>query len=113
MYVVKKCENHSYGQNKWVDVHVTPDKEDAISYVRGEMYLLYASDPSMPSADIDSRMNSYWGVPWSGQSIYKRHECGHSGIHYAILNSTAAKYDNWIGRMRPDRTEALDLILGA
>lgn len=112
-YVIRKCDTFThYGSNDWYDVKVTDSREDAISYVRAEMYLLYASDPDLSSEDIDTRMNSWYGVPKSGQYIHKRHECGHGGTHYAIINSTSAKYDSWSGNVRPDRTELLDKILG-
>lgn len=112
-YVIRKCDSYSYGRNDWYDVKVTASKEDAISYVRSEMYLLYASDPDISSDDIDRHMNGYYHIPKPGQHISSRHECGHNGTHYAIINSTAAKYDSWVGQSRPNRTELLDNILGA
>ena len=112
-YVVRKCDNAEwrYGRNDWYDVKVTHDREDAISYVRGEMYLLYASDPDLTSEDIDRHMNTYYGVPKAGEYIVRRMECGHGSTRFAIVNSSAAKYDAPMPT-RPDRTELLDAILG-
>lgn len=112
-YVVKKCDNYSYGRNKWVEVKVTPSKQDAISYVRGEIRtMLDCSD--MTTEQIISTMNGY-GVPRDdqylyGRSVFKPHGVGNTA--YSIIYSDAEKYDNWKAPRRPTRTEVLDKILG-
>lgn len=113
MYVVKKCDNHSYGQNHWYEVHVTADREDAISFAREEYRLTLSSDPNLSSDDIEHRLNSAWGVPQPGGTIYARKEFGHDGVRFAIMQSDSTKYDQYRGLMRPTRTEALDAILGS
>lgn len=114
MYVVKKCDSYSYGgQNNWYDVLVTPDRENAISYIREEYRLLLASDPNLSSKDIDSELNSYYTVPKSGERIVRRRTVSHNGAGFAIMQSDSAKYDQYRGLMRPTRTEALDAILGS
>ena len=113
MYVVKKCDNYSYGgQNKWNEILVTPDRENAISYIREEYRLLLASDPNLSSEDIDRYMNAYYTVPKSGAHIGGRRTVAHGGVGFAIMQSDSTKYDQYRGLMRPDRTEALDAILG-
>lgn len=110
MYVIKKCENHSYGKNKWEVIHTTPDKEDAIAFAREEYRLLLSSDPNLSSEDIDRYMNNYYNPPKSGQYIGGRREFGHGNIWFSFMRSTSQQHRP---AERPSAREALDLILGA
>lgn len=112
MYVVKKCANYTHGKNAWVDVHVTPDKEDAISYIREEYRLLLSSNPNLSSADIDRNLNAYYDCPKPGDTLYSRRVVRHGNVAFSIQSSHASKYDQWNGLQRPDRNELLDKILG-
>lgn len=105
MYVVKKCENYSsYDRNKWVDVHVTPDKNDAEAFYQQEYRLLLESDPAMSRDTIEQR------VQWAYlPTYYQRAKVIHNGTAFAILRSSAEKYQSV--PKRPDRTELLDNIL--
>lgn len=115
MYVVRKAENYSYGRNKWVDVHVTADPEDAKSFFLSECRLLVESDPNMNRDQIESRMRHCVGYNNGGMLDHRyhknRYEFQHNGTAFAVLKSTSAKYDGHSGLMRPDRTELLDAIL--
>ena len=113
MYLVKKCDSYGYGRNDWRDVLITPDRENAISYIREEYRLLLAADPNLSSEDIDRYMNAYYTVPKSGEHIYGRRTVSHNGIGLAIMQTHSIKYNEYAGLKRPDRTEALDAILGA
>jgi hypothetical protein len=108
MYVVKKCENHSYGRNKWDVVHVTPDREDAIAWCREEYRLLLSCDSNLTSKDIELRMS--YGCPQSGSGVWGRREFGHMGTYFSFFQSHSDKYLKDVP-MRPTRTELLDSIL--
>jgi hypothetical protein len=114
MYVVKKCENHSYGRNKWDVVFTSPDREDAISWVREEYRLLLSCDSNLTSKDIEQRMS--YGCPQSGSSVWGRREVlgrrefGHMGTYFSFFHSHSDKYLKDVP-MRPTRTELLDSIL--
>ena len=111
MYVIKKCDDHGYGRNKWVVVHTTPDREDAISWVREEYRMLLSCDPRLTSEDIDDRLNKYYGCPKTGQASvdYGRHTFGHGNVRFSIMQSDSVEYQP--AGARPDRTALLDSIL--
>jgi len=108
MYVIKKCDSYGYGRNKWEVVHVTPDKEDAISYIREEYRLLLSSDAYLSSSDIESRMDG-WGVPKTGQDLWGRKEVGQGLVRFSLARSTSNQYQ--VVPKRPTAREALDKIL--
>jgi len=108
MYVIKKCENHSYGRNTWKVIHTTKSKEDAIAFCREEYRLLLSCDPNMTSDRIEQYLNSY-NVP-SDHYWYGTKQFGHNGVMYRAYVSDAAEYRDPVER--PDRTELLDKILG-
>jgi len=108
MYVIKKCENYSYGRNKWEVVHTTPDREDAISWIREEYRLLLSCDPNLSSEDIDRYLNQYYGCPKPEQAIYGRKEVGHGNTRFSIMHSYSDQYQTV---ERPTAREALDKIL--
>jgi len=109
MYVIKKCDNHGYGRNKWVVVHTTPDREDAISWVREEYRLLLSCDPNLSNDDIRNKLDRYWGCPKTGDTIYGRRTFGHGTVSFSIMQSDSDQYQP--AGARPNRTALLDSIL--
>jgi hypothetical protein len=108
MYVIKKCDNHTYGKNKWYTVHTTASKEDAIAFCRQEYRLLLSCDPNLSSQQIETSMNGY-GLPRSDY-WYGRMEFGHGNIRFAAYKSSAEGHQDV--PVRPNRTAILDSILG-
>jgi hypothetical protein len=107
MYVIKKCDNYTYGRNKWYTVHTTASKEDAIAFCRAEYRLLLSCDPNMSSQQIEQALSGY-RCPRSDY-WYGRMEFGHGNIRFAAYKSSAEGHMNV--PKRPTRTELLDKIL--
>lgn len=108
MYVIKKCDNYSYGRNDWRVIYTSPDREAAISVAREEYRLLLSNDPDLSNDDIQWRMDRDWGVPKSGEAIWGRKEFGHDNTRFAIMQSNSSQYQPAI---RPDKNKVLDSIL--
>lgn len=107
MYVVKKCDNYSYGQNDWRVIYTSPDREAAISVAREEYRSILINDPNLSNQDIHTLMDGYF-VPKSSDSLYGRKQFGHNNTKFAIMQSSSSQYQPAI---RPDKNQVLDSIL--
>jgi len=110
MYVVKKCDNYSRGQNKWKVIYTSPDKEGAISIFKQELRYELEADPNLDREQINRYLN-LWQLDPQRYGGYKgnRVTSGHGDIYFSIMRSESVEHQT--PAMRPDRTALLDSIL--
>jgi len=109
MYVVKRCDDHGYGRNKWDVVFTSIDRESAVAYLKMEFRYILEADHTLTRDTIENRLNlGYLDNPHSYYAN-RRVEVAHSGIAFSFIKSESAEYQDV--PKRPDRTELLDSIL--
>jgi len=110
MFVVKKCDNHSYGRNKWNVVFTSPDRASAVAFLKMELRYILEADHNLTRDQINSKLQNYYLD--NNESYYRNHrvEMGHNGIYFSMIKSCSVEYQDV--PKRPDRTELLDSILG-
>ena len=108
-YVVKKCENYSYGKNKWDVVFTSLDAESAVGFIKTEFRYLLEADHSLTRKDINGKLNNYY-LDNYGNFQRSRIELIHKNVSYSLLKSSSDQYQ-YVPK-RPDRTALLDSILG-
>ena len=109
MYVVKKCENHTYGQNKWKVIYTSPDRDGAVAIFKQELRYELEADPNLTRDDIDRRLQNYYLDNNNSYYTNRRIEMGHGDVYFSIMKSAASEHVT--PAERPTRTELLDSIL--
>ena len=109
MYVVKRCDDHGYGRNKWDVVFTSPDKDSSSAFLKMELRYILEADPNLTRDQINGRLDNYY-LNSPSSYLMPRIEMGHNGICFSLVKSSSVEYQDV--PKRPDRTELLDSILG-
>jgi len=110
MYVVKKCDSHGYGRNKWDVVFTSIDRDSAVGFIKTEFRYILEADHNLTRDQINGRLNNnYYLDNTSGYYANRRVEMIHNGTAFSFHKSKSAEFQDV--PKRPDRTELLDSIL--